>query len=123
MTANEPSNGDIDVPENFSADELQQSAEALESLEPSAAAETTEENFDIDLGIYSSSLQRGRRYQPRLLAVPPAIRKSRMTSSSTALALRLPKSQQSPRLSPRRESDAGHDALEAFRTELAGEAR
>ena len=55
MTANEPSNGDIDVPENFSAEEPQQSAEPLESPESSAAAETTDENFDIDLGSYPSS--------------------------------------------------------------------
>ena len=55
MTANEPSIGDIDVPENFSAEEPQQSAESLESPEASAAAETTEENFDVDLGSYQSS--------------------------------------------------------------------
>ena len=55
MTANEPSNGDIDVPENFSAEEPQEGAEPLESPASSEAAETTQDDFDIDLGSYTSS--------------------------------------------------------------------
>src|SRR5215211_2559252 len=83
MTANEPSNGDIDVPENFSAEEPQQSAEPLESPESSAAAETTEENFDIDFGSLAA------------------------TEEPTAAEAE-----------PEEESDAGLNALEAFRSEL-----
>ncbi|HEX3205215.1 MAG TPA: hypothetical protein VHQ68_03150, partial [Propionibacteriaceae bacterium] len=55
MTPNEPSNGDIDVPENFSAEEPQQDAEPLESPASSASAETQTDDFDIDLGSYSAS--------------------------------------------------------------------
>src|ERR671911_601568 len=55
MTANEPSNGDIDVPENFSAEEPQEGAEPLESSVSSESTEATPDDFDIDLGSYSSS--------------------------------------------------------------------
>ena len=55
MTPNEPSNGDIDLPENFSAEEPQQDPEPLESAAPSASAETRGDDFDIDLGSYSAS--------------------------------------------------------------------
>ena len=56
MTANEQSNGDIDVPDTFSADEPQQPAEPLESAGSSAsAADRTGDDFDIDLGSYTAS--------------------------------------------------------------------
>src|SRR5215216_4938039 len=93
MTTNEPSNGDIDVPENFSAEEPQQSAEPLESPESSAAAETTEENFDIDLGSYPATREE---------EVDINLDFGGATSDQRA----------------EEESDAGLNALEAFRSEL-----
>ena len=54
MTLNETSNGDIDVPENFSAEEPQQDAEPLESAASSTSA-GSQDDFDIDLGSYPAS--------------------------------------------------------------------
>jgi len=48
MTANEPSNGDIHVPENFSADRPQQDAEELESPAFATSTESSQDDFDID---------------------------------------------------------------------------
>ena len=55
MTPNEQSNGDIDVPENFSAEEPQPDAEPLESPASSASVGSHEDDFDIDLGSYTAS--------------------------------------------------------------------
>src|SRR5215204_1284464 len=100
MTANEPSNGDIDVPENFSAEEPQQSAEPLESPESSAAAETTEENFDIDLGSY------------------PATREEEVDINLDFGGVAATEEPTAAEAEPEEESDAGLNALEAFRSEL-----
>jgi hypothetical protein len=55
MTANEPSNGDIHVPENFSADRPQQDAEELESPAFATSTESSQDDFDIDLGSYPAN--------------------------------------------------------------------
>jgi transcriptional antiterminator NusG len=119
MTVNEPSNGDIHVPENFSADEPQQDAEELESPAFSASAKTSEDDFDIDLGSYPASqeddvdinLDFGGATADRapeddfeldLGSLPAAEEEQPETTEPE----------------PEDESDAGQDALEAFRAEL-----
>jgi transcription termination/antitermination protein NusG len=119
MTVNEPSNGDIHVPENFSANEPQQDAEELESPAFSASAGTSEDNFDIDLGSYPASqeddvdinLDFGGATADRapeddfeldLGSLPAAEEEEPETAEPE----------------PSDESDAGQDALEAFRAEL-----
>jgi transcriptional antiterminator NusG len=119
MTVNEPSNGDIHVPENFSADEPQQDAEVLESPAFSASAETSEGDFDIDLGSYAASqeddvdinLDFGEATADRapeddfeldLGSLPAAEEEEPETAEPE----------------PEDESDAGQDALESFRAEL-----
>ncbi len=117
MTPNEPSNGDINVPENFSADEPQQDAEALESH---ASAETSEEDFDIDLGSYAVSRQDDVDINLDFggtTAEQPREDDFELDFGS------LPTSEEEPEAAeaeaePEEESDAGHDALEAFRAEL-----
>ena len=116
MTANEPNNGDIDVPENFSAEEPQQSAEPLESPESSAAAETTRKT--------STSTWAATRRAARTTSI----------STSTSAAPPGPEAEDDFELDfgslatteepaaaeaePEEESDAGQNALEAFRSEL-----
>src|SRR6476661_4274340 len=91
---NEPRNGDLDVP-----DEQQQDAAALESPASSASAETPETDFDIDLGSYSAS---------------------REDDVDINLDFgSLPTTEEEPEaVEPEEESDAGNDALEAFRSDL-----
>jgi transcription termination/antitermination protein NusG len=117
MTPNEPSNGDMNVPENFSADEPQQDAEALESR---ASAETSEEDFDIDLGSYAVSrkddVDINLDFGGTTAEQPPEDDFELDFGS-------LPTSEEEPEAAeaeaePEEESDAGHDALEAFRAEL-----
>jgi transcription termination/antitermination protein NusG len=118
MTPNEPSNGDIDVPENFSADEPQQDAEALESRASAASAETSEEDFDIDLGSYAVSRQDEVDINLDFGATPA----EQAPQDDFELDFgSLPTSEEEPEAAeaePEEESDAGHDALEAFRAEL-----
>jgi transcription termination/antitermination protein NusG len=101
MTANEPSNGDIDVPENFSAEEPQQSAEPLESTASSPSAETAEEDFDIDLGSYTASREDDVDINLDFGTLAPAEEPEEVAEAE-----------------PEEDSDAGQDALEAFRSEL-----
>jgi transcription termination/antitermination protein NusG len=117
MTADHTSNGDIDVPENFSAEEPQQSAEPLESPESAATAETTEENFDIDLGSYPSTREE---------EVDINLDFGGATSDQTAEddfeldfgSLAATEEPTAAEAEPEEESDAGLNALEAFRSEL-----
>jgi transcriptional antiterminator NusG len=119
MTANEPSNGDIHVPENFSADRPQQDAEELESPAFATSTESSQDDFDIDLGSY------------------PANREDDVDINldfGTATAERAPEDdfdidfsslptieEEEPEAAEpetEEESDAAEDALEAFRAEL-----
>jgi transcription termination/antitermination protein NusG len=115
MTPNEPTNGDMNVPDNFSADEPQQDAEALESR---ASAETSEEDFDIDLGSYAVSRQDDVDINLDFGGAPA----EQAQADDFELDFgSLPTTEEEPELAeaePEEESDAGQDALEAFRAEL-----
>jgi transcription termination/antitermination protein NusG len=117
MTVNEPSNGEIHVPENFSADSPQQDAEELESAAFSAATGQSEGEFDIDLGSYPAS--RGDDVDINLdfggVAEPAAEEDLELDFGG------LPAPEDEPEVAEpesEEESDAGQDALEAFRAEL-----
>jgi transcriptional antiterminator NusG len=110
---NEPRNGDLDVP-----DEQQQDAAALESPASSAAAETPENDFDIDLGSYSASREDDVDINLDFGGAPA----DQATEDDFELDFgSLPTTEEEPEtveVEPEEESDAGHDALEAFRSDL-----
>jgi transcription termination/antitermination protein NusG len=110
---NQTPNGDIDVP-----DEQQQDAEALEKLASSDSAETSEDDFDIDLGSYTAS--REDEVDINLDFGGPTT--DRPPEDDFELDFgSLPATEAEPELAeaePEEESDAGQDALEAFRAEL-----
>jgi transcriptional antiterminator NusG len=118
MTVNEPSNGDIHVPENFSAEEPQRDAEELESPAFSASAETSKDDFDIDLGSYPAS----REDDVDINLDFGSATTDRVAEDDFELDLgSLPTAEEEPETAepePEDESDAGQDALEAFRAEL-----
>ena len=121
MTVNEPSNGDIDVPENFSADSPQRDAEELESPAVSTSDQASEGDFDIDLGSYPAS--REDEVDINLdfgggTAEPASEQDFELDLGSLAPteAEEEPESAESEQ--EEEESDAGQDALEAFRAEL-----
>jgi transcriptional antiterminator NusG len=111
---NEPRNGDIDVP-----DEPQQDAATLESLASSASAETPENDFDIDLGSYPASREDDVDINLDFGTAPPA---DQVSEDDFELDFgSLPTTEEEPEpvdVESEEESDAGHDALEAFRAEL-----
>jgi len=108
---NQPRNGDIDVP-----DEPQQDAEALETLASSASAETPEDDFDIDLGSYPAS--RDDEVDINLdFGGAPAER----PQDDFGLDFGLAEAEEEPEAAeaePDEETEAGHNALEAFRADL-----
>ena len=110
---NEPRNGDLDVP-----DEQQQDAAALESPASSASAETPENDFDIDLGSYSASREDDVDINLDFGGAPA----EQETEDDFELDFgSLPTTEEEPEtaeVEPEEESDAGHDALEAFRADL-----
>jgi transcription termination/antitermination protein NusG len=110
---NEPRNGDLDVP-----DEQQQDAAALESPASSASAETPENDFDIDLGSYSASREDDVDINLDFGGAPA----EQETEDDFELNFgSLPTTEEEPEtveVEPEEESDAGHDALEAFRADL-----
>jgi len=110
--SNEPRNGDIDVP-----DEPQQDAETLESLASSASAETPED-FDIDLGSYPASREDDVDINLDFGTAPV----DGATEEDFELDFGgLPTTDEEPETvegEPEEESDAGNDALEAFRSDL-----
>jgi transcriptional antiterminator NusG len=110
---NEPRNGDLDVP-----DEQQQDAAALESPASSASAETPENDFDIDLGSYSASREDDVDINLDFGGAPA----DQATEDDFELDFgSLPTTEEEPEtaeVEPEEESDAGHDALEAFRADL-----
>ena len=110
---NEPRNGDLDVPE-----EQQQDAAALESPASSASAETPENDFDIDLGSYSASREDDVDINLDFGGAPA----DQETEDDFELDFgSLPTTEEEPEtgeVEPDEESDAGHDALEAFRADL-----
>ena len=110
--SNEPRNGDIDVP-----DEPQQDAETLESLASSASAETPED-FDIDLGSYPASREDDVDINLDFGTAPV----DGATEDDFELDFGgLPTTDEEPEtveVESEEESDAGHDALEAFRSDL-----
>jgi transcription termination/antitermination protein NusG len=118
MTLNDPSNGDTDVPENFSADEPQQDAEALESPASPGSAETAEDDFDIDLGSYPAS----RQDEVDINLDFGGATADRAPEDDFELDFgSLATTEEEPEVAeaePEEESDAGHDALEAFRADL-----
>ena len=110
---NEPRNGDLDVP-----DEQQHDAAALESPPSSASAETPENDFDIDLGSYSASREDDVDINLDFGGAPA----DQETEDDFELDFgSLPTTEEEPEtgeVEPEEESDAGHDALEAFRADL-----
>jgi len=110
---NEPRNGDLDVP-----DEQQQDAAALESPASSASAETPENDFDIDLGSYSASREDDVDINLDFGGAPA----DQEAEDDFELDFGgLPTTEEEPEtvdVEPEEESDAGHDALEAFRADL-----
>ena len=110
---NEPRNGDIDVP-----DEPQQDAATLESLASSASAETPENDFDIDLGSYPASREDDVDINLDFGTAPA----DQASEDDFELDFgSLPTTEEEPEpvdVESEEESDAGHDALEAFRAEL-----
>jgi transcriptional antiterminator NusG len=110
---NEPRNGDIDVP-----DEPQQDAATLESLASSASAETPENDFDIDLGSYPASREDDVDINLDFGTAPA----DQASEDDFELDFgSLPTEEEEPEpvdVESEEESDAGHDALEAFRGEL-----
>jgi transcriptional antiterminator NusG len=117
MTVNEPSNGDIHVPENFSADSPQQDAEELESPAYSAATEQSEDEFDIDLGSYPASREDDVDINLDFGAVAEPAAEEDLELDFGGLPAA---EDESAAAGPEHEeeSDAGEDALEAFRAEL-----
>jgi transcriptional antiterminator NusG len=117
MTVNEPSNGDIHVPENFSADSPQQDAEELESPAFSAATEQSEDEFDIDLGSYPASREDDVDINLDFGAVAEPAAEEDLELDFGGLPTA---EDESAAAEPEHdeESDAGEDALEAFRAEL-----
>jgi transcription termination/antitermination protein NusG len=118
MTANEPSNGDIDVPENFSAEEPQQAAEPLESPASSQTAETAEDDFDVDLGSYQS---REDDVDINLDFGGTTTTEQRAEDDFELDFGTLAPTEEPEEVAeaePEEESNAGQDALEAFRSEL-----
>src|SRR5512133_3645894 len=114
---NEPDNGEIDVP-----DEPQQDAEVLESPASSASAETPENDFDIDLGSYSASGEDDVDINLDFGAATTERRPEddfELDFGSVAATEEEPEAAEPE---PEEESDAGHDALEAFRAELQSKA-
>jgi transcription termination/antitermination protein NusG len=120
MTANEPSNGDIAVPENFSAEEPHEGAEPLESPASSESAATKQDDFDIDLGSYSSS--RDDDVDINLDFGGPTEQKPEddFELDFGSLATTAEEPEAVTEAEPEDESDAGQGALEAFRSELRG---
>ncbi|HEU4910096.1 MAG TPA: transcription termination/antitermination protein NusG [Propionibacteriaceae bacterium] len=117
MTVNEPSNGDIHVPENFSADSPQQDAEELESPAFSAASEQSEDEFDIDLGSYPASQEDDVDINLDFGSVAERAAEDDLELDFGGL----PVAEEEPEAAEpeaEEESDAGEDALEAFRAEL-----
>ena len=110
---NEPRNGDIDVP-----DEPQPDAAGLESPASSASAETPEKDFDIDLGSYSASREDDVDIDLDFGSAPA----EQATEDDFELDFgSLPTTEEEPEAAEaesEEESDAGNDALEAFRADL-----
>jgi transcriptional antiterminator NusG len=119
MTPNEPSNGDIDVPENFSADEPQMDGEPLESPASATAADTGDDDFEIDLGSYPASrpeddvdinLDFGGTPTDQAAEDDFKIDFGNFATTEEPVEAEAEAEEE--------ESDAGQNALEAFRSEL-----
>jgi len=110
---NEPRNGDIDVP-----DEPQQDAATLESPASSASAETPETDFDIDLGSYQASREDDVGINLNFGTAPA----EEAAEEDFELDFGgLPTTEEEPEpvdVESEEESDAGINALEAFRADL-----
>jgi transcription termination/antitermination protein NusG len=120
MTANQPSNGDIDVPENFSAEDPQEGAEPRESSASSDSAETTPDDFDIDLGSYPSSREDDVDINLDFGGATEPKPQDDFELDFGSLATTTEEPEAATQAEPEEESDAGQDALEAFRSELRG---
>jgi transcription termination/antitermination protein NusG len=108
---NEPRNGDIDVP-----DEPQQDAEALETLASSSSAETSEDDFDIDLGSYPASREDEVDINLDFGSAP-----AEGPQDDFGIDFGLAETEEEPEAAegePDDETEAGRDALEAFRSDL-----
>jgi len=108
---NEPRNGDIDLP-----DEPQQDAEPLETLASSSTAETAEDDFDIDLGSYPASREDEVDINLDFGGAP-----AERPQDDFGIDLGLAETAEEPEAAegePEEETEAGHDALEAFRSDL-----
>jgi transcriptional antiterminator NusG len=121
MTVNEPSNGDIHVPEDFSAESPQRDAEELESPAFSTSAETSEDDFDIDLGSYPASREDDVDINLDFggaTAEPAPEDDFELDLGSLAPTEEDEEAESAEAEQVEEESDAGQGALEAFRTEL-----
>jgi transcriptional antiterminator NusG len=99
-------------------DEQQHDAAALESPPSSASAETPENDFDIDLGSYSASREDDVDINLDFGGAPADQAKEDDFELDFG---GLPTTEEEPEtaeVEPEEESDAGHDALEAFRADL-----
>jgi len=120
MTVNEPSNGDIHVSENFSADRPHQDAEELESPAFSASTESSKDDLDIDLGNYPASseddvdinLDFGGATTDRAPEDDFELDLASLPTTEEELEAAEHEAEE--------ESDAAENALEAFRAELRG---
>jgi len=110
---NEPRNGDLDVP-----DEQQHDAAALESPPSSASAETPENDFDIDLGSYSASREDDVDINLDFGGAPADQAKEDDFELDFGGLPTTDEEPETAEVEPEEESDAGHDALEAFRADL-----
>jgi transcriptional antiterminator NusG len=97
-------------------DEPQQDAEALETLASSSSAETSEDDFDIDLGSYPASREDEVDINLDFGGAP-----AERPQDDFGIDLGLEETAEEPEAAegePEEETEAGHDALEAFRSDL-----
>ncbi len=119
MTTAYSNNGDINVPDTFSADEPQQPAEPLESAGSSASStDRSGDDFDIDLGSYTAAKEDEVDIDLDFGGDGDAEAAAESEVDLDFGSLDVPEEAE-PEAEPEdEESDAGHTALEAFRTEL-----
>ncbi|MGH3338981.1 MAG: transcription termination/antitermination NusG family protein [Propionibacteriaceae bacterium] len=108
------------MPENFSAEEPHEGAEPLESPASSESAATTPDDFDIDLGSYSSSRVDDVDINLDFGGPTEQVPEDDFELDFGSLATTTEEPEAVTEAEPEEESDAGQDALEAFRSELRG---
>ncbi len=119
MTTSYSNNGDIDVPDTFSADEPQQPAEPLESAGSSASSTGRDgDDFDIDLGSYTAAKEDEVDIDLDFGGDGDVEATPESEVDLDFGSLDVPEEVEPEPEPEDEESDAGNTALEAFRTEL-----